>query len=67
MTIDQIIAYVRGTTEFAALPSPDQASISAGDAAVLADFLQQRIAVLESVDASKADSVREVLRALNNI
>ena len=67
MTIEKIIAFVRGTTEFAALSSPDQASIAAGDREVLAKVLQQRIAALELDDASKANSVRAVLLALNNL
>lgn len=67
MNIEQIIAYVRGTAEFNALSDSQRASIAAGDHDLLGKCLQQKIAALDTVDTSKANSVRAVLIALNNL
>lgn len=67
MSLDQIIAYVRGTDEFTNLLASQKALIAAGNRDVIAQCLQQRISILNSVDASKANSVRAVLMALNQL
>jgi len=67
MTLDQIIAYVRGTEEFETLTTSQKAALGAGDHSLLSGCLEQRIASLETIDATKADSVRAVLIALNNL
>lgn len=67
MTLDQIIACVRGTEEFKALTTSLKAALRAGDHSLLSGCLDQRIASLETIDATRADSVRAVLIALNNL
>lgn len=65
MTIQQIIAYVRGTTEYNALSDAGKQAIAEGDAQALASVLNARIEALSQMDATQAHSVREVLRDLN--
>jgi hypothetical protein len=65
MTIPQIIAYVRGTPDYAALSETEKQAIAAGDPQALAAVLNARIDSLTQTDLTQADSVREVLRDLN--
>ena len=65
MTIQQIIAYVRGTDEYAALSEAEKQAIAEGDTQALASVLTARIDALSQTDTTQADSVREVLRELN--
>jgi hypothetical protein len=51
--------------KIARLSPSQQSSIAAGDRDLIAQCLQQRISTLGSLEASKADSVRAVLIALN--
>lgn len=67
MNLDQIIAYIRGTTEFAALTEPEKRAVADGDTQALASILNARIAALNLTDPTQAASVREVLRVLNSL
>lgn len=65
MTIPQIIAYVRGTAEYAALSEIEKRAIAAEDIQALAAVLNARVDALSQTDCTQADSVREILRDLN--
>jgi hypothetical protein len=65
MNLDQIIAYVRGTTEYAALTESEKQAVADGDTQTLASILNARIAALNLTDPTQGASVQEVLRDLN--
>ncbi len=65
MTVQQIIAYVRGTIEFTALSDAEKQAIAAGDTQALASVLTARINALSQTDTTQADSVQAVLCGLN--
>lgn len=65
MNLNQIIAYVRGTTEYISLTEPEKQAVADGDTQVLASILKAKIATLNLTDPTQAASVKEALRDLN--
>lgn len=65
MNLTQIISYVRGTAEYAALTESEKQAVANGDIQALTSILNSRIYALSQTDPTQASSVQEVLLDLN--